>query len=104
MNTTLIFCALNTDCSENSPLHIRKTRSHRNKTLNVEQLLHHVDKKKNTKIYSRNQIMFLQSMNYRFLYGCSFNNLVALCADVLETPVSCISHLRNFLGEVSSLA
>jgi hypothetical protein len=38
------------------------------------------------------------------LYGHSFNNFVALHADVLEKPVSCTSHLRDFLGEVSSLA
>jgi hypothetical protein len=38
------------------------------------------------------------------LYGCSFNSFVALRADVIETPVSCASHLGDFLGEVSSLA
>jgi hypothetical protein len=47
--------------------------------------------------------MFLQSMNYCH-HGHSFNSFVALCADVFETPVSCISRLRDYLGEVSSLA
>jgi hypothetical protein len=32
------------------------------------------------------------------------NNFVVLQADVLETPDSSASHLRDFLGEVSSLA
>jgi hypothetical protein len=38
------------------------------------------------------------------LYGCSFNSFVALHANVLRTSVSCTSFLRDFLGEVLSLA
>jgi hypothetical protein len=36
------FLHSNTDYSENSPLHVRKTRSHRKKTLIVDQLLYQV--------------------------------------------------------------
>jgi hypothetical protein len=37
-------------------------------------------------------------------HGRSFKNVVASRADAFETPVSCASRLRYFLGEVPSLA
>jgi hypothetical protein len=43
-------------------------------------------------------------MNYRCLIWSNFLNFVALLADVIETPVSCASRSRDFIGEVSSLA
>lgn len=54
--------------SENSPLHVRKTRPHQRKTLTVDQILHrYIMKKLITKIYSWKQITFLQSTNFRRL-------------------------------------
>ena len=54
--------------SENSPLHVRKTRPQQRKTLNVDQLLHRYGMKKLiTKIYSCKHITFLRSTNFRRL-------------------------------------
>lgn len=62
----LDFLHSNSGCFENSPFHIRKMRLREGKTLNVGQLLHlYTDwKKPVTKMYSCNQIVFLQSTNY----------------------------------------
>lgn len=66
----------------------------------VVQLLQLQLKQPITKIYSHNWTEFLQSINYTCLTYRSFNNFVALHADVFETPVSCASPLRDPLGEV----
>jgi hypothetical protein len=86
----------NTNCSEKLPLYIRKTRLHQEKTLTVDYILQHVQSK------DTNQIMFLQNMNYQsYMVTVLWLPFVQIFSEI---PVSCTSHSRYFLGDVSSLA
>jgi hypothetical protein len=97
----LNFQLSNTDCSQNSPLHITKTRPHREETSTIDQPLHHVQTKEtNYKIF----FLRLNHVSSKHELALSYTvTVLTLGVDVLKTPVSFSSHLRDFLSEPSNL-
>jgi len=77
-------------CFENSPFHIRKTRLHEGKTLDVGHILHlYTDWKiQLQKCILATSLYFLKAQTTNVLHGCSCNSFVVLHPYIVKTLIS----------------